>query len=303
MATGKDTESRDRFRVLVGGHGLHVVPGATNVLDARAAERCGFEAVFLTGAGIANALFGYPDIGLLTMTEMVDATRRIARGTRLPVIADADTGYGNHLNVLRTVAELEDAGAAAIVIEDQVAPKRCGHFEGKRVVPVEEMIEKVVAARKARTHPALTLVARTDAIAVEGLDAALERANAYVEAGADVIFVEAPRTTAELEAIPRTVSAPCLVNIVEGGSTPPLPAAELERMGFRFALYANLALRVAGRAVERAFESLRATGTSELSLPDMLTWAERQSAVGLPDWQQAEADVVGEALELGSHRG
>ena len=150
MAYAQAAESRERFRKLNAGPTLHLVPGVTNVLDARAAERIGFEAVFLTGAGIANTMFGYPDIGLVTLSEVVDAARRIARGTRLPVIADADTGYGNHLNVIRTVTELQDAGVAAIVLEDQVAPKKCGHFDGKRVVPTGEMVEKLVAARMAR---------------------------------------------------------------------------------------------------------------------------------------------------------
>lgn len=286
-------ETRARLRMLLEGPELHLVPGVANVLDARIAERCGFEALFVTGAGIANSMFGYPDIGLVTMTETVEAARRIAHGVAIPVIADADTGYGNHLNVMRTVSELEAAGAAAIVLEDQVSPKRCGHFEGKQVVSADEMVTKLIAAREARCDPGLVIVARTDAIAVEGLEGALERANAYREAGADVIFVEAPSTHEEIAAIPRVVDAPCLINLVEEGATPILPAAELEALGFKFALYANLALRVGASAVERAFALLRDHGTSAGSVGQMMSWEDRQETAGLGYWRQLEARVLG----------
>lgn len=280
---------------MLAGPGLVVVPGVTNAFDAILAERAGFPALFTTGAGIANTLFGLPDLGLLTLTEIVDANRRIAAATGVPVIADADTGYGNHLNALRTVQELERAGVGGIVIEDQVAPKKCGHFEGKAVVPVGEMVEKLVAARRARRDPGLVLVARTDALAVEGFEAAIARSCAYVAAGADVIFVEAPRTVEQLEAIPRLVPAPCLLNIVEGGKTPVLPPERLEQLGYKVALYANLALRTAGRAVEKAFRTLQAERTSASLLGEMLSWDERQQTVRLAEWQELDAAIAAEA--------
>jgi 2-methylisocitrate lyase-like PEP mutase family enzyme len=289
---------RRALRDLLARPGLHIAPGVADSFHARLAERAGFDLVFLTGAGLANTLVGVPDLGLTTLTETVEASRRIARAVSVPLLADADTGYGNHLNVVRAVSELEAAGVAGLTLEDQVAPKRCGHFEGKRVVPTREMVEKLVAARIARRDAGLVLVARTDALAVEGLDSALERANAYVSAGADAVFVEAPRTIEELEAIPPAVPAPCVVNVVEGGVTPQRPASELERLGFRVAIYANLALRVAGRAVEEAFRTLRREGSSAALVEGMLGWDERQELVGLSHWRALDEQVAAAADEL-----
>jgi 2,3-dimethylmalate lyase len=285
---------RTRLRGLLARPGLHVVPGVPHALYARLAERAGFEAVFLTGAGLANTLLGTPDLGLVTMTETVEAARKTAAAVQIPLIADADTGYGNHLNVTRTVTELETAGVAGLTLEDQVAPKRCGHFAGKRVVAVQEMVEKLIAATEARRDPDLVIVARTDAIAIEGFDRALERARAYAAAGADAIFVEAPRTFEQLEAIPAAVPAPCVVNMVEGGLTPLVPADELGRMGYRLALYANLALRVAARAVADAFRTLREEGSSAGLIDRMLSWSERQELVDLGAWEALD-DRVGAA--------
>lgn len=283
------------LRAALAAPGLVVVPGVTNAFDARLAERAGFPALFTTGAGIANTLFGWPDLGLLTMTEIVDANRRIAAAVGIPVLADADTGYGNHLNAWRTVQELERAGVGGLVIEDQVTPKRCGHFEGKAVVPVHEMVEKLVAARRARRDSDLVLVARTDAIAVEGFAAAIARARAYVAAGADVVFVEAPQTVEQLEAIPSLVPAPCLLNIVEGGKTPMLPPERLEQLGYKVALYANLALRLGGAAVERAFATLAVERSSASLTGELLSWERRQETVGLGDWQELDASIAAEA--------
>lgn len=290
--------SGSALRAALAGPGLVVVPGVTNAFDAILAERAGFPALFTTGAGIANTLFGLPDLGLLTLTEIVDANRRIAAATGIPVLADADTGYGNHLNALRTVQELERAGVGGIVIEDQVAPKKCGHFEGKAVVPAGEMVEKLVAARRARRDPGLVLVARTDALAVEGFEAAIARSCAYVAAGADVIFVEAPRTVEQLEAIPRLVPAPCLLNIVEGGKTPVLPPERLEQLGYKVALYANLALRMGGRAIEKAFRTLHDERTSASLVGEMLSWDERQQTVRLAEWQELDAAIAAEAAAV-----
>lgn len=291
-------EAARRLREILAAPGICVTPGVTDAFVARLAERAGFEAIFTTGAGIANTSLGMPDLGLTTMTEVVAATRRVVEAVAIPVIADADTGYGNHLNVTRTVREFEHAGVAGLFIEDQVAPKRCGHFEGKRVVPSDEMVEKIIAARLARRDPDLVLIARTDAIAVEGLDAALRRARMYVAAGVDMIFVEAPRTVEELGAIPGAVSVPCLVNMVEGSITPVLPADELAAMGFKMAVYANLALRAAGAAVRHAFEVLHAHGTSDAVVGEIMSWEDRQSLVGLPEWQELDDRIAALSREV-----
>jgi 2-methylisocitrate lyase-like PEP mutase family enzyme len=275
-----------------------VVPGVTNALFARLAAEEGMDAVFTTGAGIANTLFGYPDLGLVTMTEIVEVNRQVARAVAVPVIADADTGYGNHVNVIRTVEALEAAGVAAVVLEDQVAPKKCGHFDGKAVVAPGEMVEKLVAARRARADPALVLVARTDALACEDLDAALHRASLYARAGADVIFVEAPTSREEMAAIPASVEVPCLVNIVEGGRTPPLPSGELEAMGFKIALYANTGLRMAAAGVRRSMRVLRTEGTTVSLAAELMSWEDRQLLVRLPEWQQLDADIGAEARRV-----
>ena len=291
------------LRELVSGPGLVVLPGVTNAFDALLAERAGFPALFTTGAGIANVHFGRPDLGLLTMSEIVEANRRIADAVGIPLLADADTGYGNHLNAFRTVQELEQAGVGGLIIEDQVAPKKCGHFEGKAVIAQREMIEKLVAARRARRDSDLVLVARTDAIAVEGFDAAVARARAYVAAGADVVFVEAPSSVEQLEAIPSLVPAPCLLNIVEGGKTPILAPERLEELGYRVALYANLALRMGAAAVERAFATLHAERSSASLTVELLAWERRQETVGLSAWQELDRSIAAEAAGLDPHAG
>ena len=285
-------ERRARLHQLLERPRVCQVPGVTNPLFAKLAEEAGIEAVFLTGAGLANTMLAVPDLGLTTLSETVEAARRMAEVTRVPVIADADTGYGNHLNVVRVVSELEAVGVAGLILEDQVAPKRCGHFEGKAVVPVKEMVDKLAAATMTRRDPDLVIIARTDAIAVEGLDAALGRARVYAAAGADAIFVEAPRTIEQLAAIPPAVPAPCVANMVEGGRTPLVSAEELGRMGYRLAIYANLALRVAVCSVARAFETLKRDGSSEGVANDMLSWEKRQELVGLREWQELDEAIA-----------
>ncbi len=294
----KLTSPRRVLRELLAEPNLHVVPGVTNAFVAKQAERAGFQIVFTTGGGFANTLLGTPDIGLTTLTETVTMTRYVTSAVRVPVMADADTGYGNHLNVHRTVRELEDAGVAGLVLEDQVSPKRCGHFEGKRIVPLAEMVEKLIAAARARRDPDLVLVARTDAIASEGFEAATERARAYEAAGADVTYIEAPRTREEMAAIPQAMEKPCLIDMVEGGLTPLLPASEIEEMGYRIALYANFALRVASYAVERGLSVLRQTGSSASLLDEMFTWEERQATVGFSDWEAFDASITEEGRRL-----
>lgn len=281
-----------RLRALLAERGLVLVPGAVDALSARLVEQAGFQAVYATGAGIANALLGLPDLGLASMTEVLEQVRRMVGAVDLPLIADADTGYGNPLNVVRTVREFERAGVAGLQIEDQVSPKRCGHFSGKEVVPAAEMVQKLRAALDARRDPDLVLIARTDALAVHGLDAAIERAAQYAEEGADVLFVEAPTTAAELRRIAQAVPAPLLANMTEGGRTPILPAAELEALGYRVAIYPNLLLRATLLAGSEALRRLRAEGSSLGFLDRLLPWDERQRLVGLPEYEALERRFV-----------
>jgi 2-methylisocitrate lyase-like PEP mutase family enzyme len=272
-----------QLRERLAAPGLLVVPGAYDALAARLIEEAGFPAVYATGAGIANAYLGWADVGLTTMTEVRDAVRHIIGATRLPVMVDADTGYGNAINVVRTVREFEQIGAAALQLEDQVFPKRCGHFAGKEVVACGEMVGKVRAAADARQTD-LVLIARTDALAIEGLEGALVRARAYRAAGADVLFVEAPRSVDELRAVGEALrGTPLLANMVEGGLTPLLPAADLEALGYKIALYANTALRAAARGAQQALAHLARAGTSLGAEDLLLPWDERQRLVRLPE--------------------
>src|SRR5579884_461723 len=259
-----------------------ILPGAADALAARVIEKLGFEAVYITGAGLTNARLGTPDLGLTTLTELADTVETVREAVALPIVVDADTGFGGPLNVRRTVRTLERRGANAIQLEDQVFPKRCGHFEGKQVVPVGEMIAKIHAALDARTDDSVLIIARTDARQMLGLEAAIERAGLYREAGAEAIFVEAPRSVAELGEIGRRVEGPLLVNIVEGGATPQLPARELADLGFSIVLYANAALRGAVRGMQVVLEELRRTGSTAGALERMIGWQERQELVGKP---------------------
>ncbi len=255
--------------------GLMVVPGATDAITARLVQEAGFDAVYATGAGIANTQFGFPDLGLLSMSEVARQVERICNAVEIPVIADADTGYGNVLAVRRTVQTFERAGVAAIQLEDQVDPKRCGHFEGKAVISTAEMVAKIRMAVDTRQDPDLLVVARTDARAVEGIDSAIERGRAYADAGADIIFVEAPQTVDEMRFVPQSISAPCLINLVEDGRTPLLPATELEQMGYRMALYANMLMRSMVHAGQAALASLRENGSSDDVRGHPISMAER----------------------------
>jgi 2-methylisocitrate lyase-like PEP mutase family enzyme len=265
-----------------------VLPGCADALTARIAEAAGFEAVYATGAGIANTLLGQPDVGLTTMSEVLGQVERICEAVDLPVVADIDTGFGNAINARRTVRAFERAGVAAVQIEDQVFPKRCGHFSGKQVIALDEMLAKLRAVLDARDDPSLVVIARTDALATDGLDAAVDRANAFVEVGADVIFVEAPTTREALGSLPGRIRAPLVANMVEGGRSPLLGAEELGAMGYRIVLFANTALRVAAAAVRDAFGELRRTGDAGPLVERMLSWEDRQALVGLPEIEALE---------------
>ena len=231
-----------RLRELLGRDGMVVAPGAYDCITARLIERAGFDAVYMTGAGTAATL-GYPDFGLVTMTEMAANAGRIAAAVGLPVIADADTGYGNELNVVRTVRAYEAAGVAGFHLEDQVFPKKCGHLDDKEIVPRDDWLAKIRAAAAARRDPDFLVIARTDARAVAGLDEAVARGNAALDAGADMIFLEAPQTLDEVAAVPRLIRGPCLLNVVKGGKTPDIDLADAERMGYRLAILPGLLLK------------------------------------------------------------
>jgi methylisocitrate lyase len=281
-----------RLRALLAGPGIVMVPGAHDAFTARLIEQTGFPACYMTGAGSVAALLGLPDVGLITMTEMVMNARYIARAVSLPVICDADTGYGNAINVMRTVREYEAAGVAGIHLEDQVFPKRCGHMEGKVLVPLEEMAAKIRAACEAREDPDFVIIARTDSRAGEGVDGAIRRARAYVEAGADVLFPEAPQSREELARFAAEIPGPLLANMTEFGKSPLVPAAELERMGYRLVLYPVSALRVAHRAMQELFAQIKRTGSQEALLDRMAHRQELYELVGLPAVHAAERRFV-----------
>jgi 2-methylisocitrate lyase-like PEP mutase family enzyme len=285
--------SAERLKKRLERPGILILPGAYDAVTARIIERCGFEAVYVTGGGFANSSFGVPDVGLFSLSDLVTHVARIADVIQIPLVVDADTGYGGVLNVYRTVKQLEKAGAAAIQIEDQVSPKRCGHLDGTTVTSVKEMLQKIHAATDARTDPNLLMIIRTDARSSEGLQSAIDRSLAYVEAGADMIFIEAPQSVDELRMLPRTINAPLVANMVEGGKTPLVNAAVLHEMGFRAAIYANTALRVATKAILSAMQTLHHESGTESIIDDLIGWDERQALVGLPQMQALEAKFTG----------
>ena len=276
-----------RLRELLAGDELVVAPGAYDALGARLVEAAGFPAVYMTGAGTAAAL-GYPDYGLLTMSEMADNVGRIAGAVSVPVIADADTGYGNELNVVRTVREYALRGAAALHIEDQVSPKRCGHLDRKEVIGADEFVSKVRAAAEHRPDPDLVLIARTDAIATLGFDEAVSRVNRALEAGADVAFVEAPQTLEQLAAVPERVHGPCLLNVVAAGKTPDVTLAQAAEMGFRLAIVPVLVLNAAIAGAEAALAALRSTGAHPADL-EPIPVGEIFARAGARDWDEVRA--------------
>ncbi len=276
------------LRALLSGPDILVVPGAHNAFTARIIEQTGFKAVYMTGSGAEMDLLGMPDLGFLTLSEMATHARNIVQATSLPVIADADTGYGNALNVLRTIREYESAGVAALHIEDQVAPKRCGHFAGKEVIPREEMIGKIEAALDARKNPDLLIIARTDARAVLGIEEAIERGIAYAKAGADMIFVEAPESAEELRLIPRSIPAPVMANLSEGGKTPLVGAKELQEMGYKMVIYPRSAAGAAAKAIQELMAVLKRDGTTKNYLDRMISFEERNRITGLAYYQERE---------------
>jgi 2-methylisocitrate lyase-like PEP mutase family enzyme len=246
-----------QLRALLNQTGMIVAPGAYDGIGARLVEQAGYRAVYMTGAGTAAAL-GYPDYGLITMSEMAENAARLTAAVAIPVIADADTGYGNELNVTRTVREYQKRGVAGLHIEDQGFPKKCGHLDDKTVIPLGDYLAKIRAAAAAKTDPDFLLIARTDARAVIGFEDAVVRMNAALEAGADMAFLEAPQTSAEVEAIPQLVKGPCLLNVVSGGKTPILDLAQAERLGFRLAILPGLLFQTAVAAFRSALSEVKA---------------------------------------------
>jgi 2,3-dimethylmalate lyase len=278
-----------RLRALLDSGQTILAPGAFDPLAARLVEEAGFPAVYMTGFGTSAAVLGRPDVGLLTMTEMAGNAGRIAACVDIPVIADADTGYGNPLNVIRTVGAYEAAGVAGIHIEDQVAPKKCGHMEGKQVIPAPEMAEKVRAAVEARTQPEFVIIARTDARAVEGLERALDRARRYREAGADVLFIEAVVSEQEAEEAARAFpDVPLLFNWAEGGKTPPIGLDRLTELGYRIVIFPISTLLAATAAMRGILREIAQAGTPAAALGGLPTFGEFTDFIGLPQVREAE---------------
>jgi 2-methylisocitrate lyase-like PEP mutase family enzyme len=284
MTKGLKKRLRDIARKGAG----EIVPGASNALAARIIEAAGFSAVYVSVAGIANGMLGVPDIGLTTLTEVAETLRAVRDVCTVPLVCDADTGFGNAVNCWRTVRVLERAGADAIQLEDQDFPKRCGHFSGKSVIPRREMENKIKAAVDARTDAGLMIIARTDALALYGLDEAIERCRAYVEAGADMTFLEAPTTSAELARIPNSIDAPQLVNIVAGGLTPMIGARALAEMGFAIVLYANASLQASMFAMRKTMRHLKDVGSLEGAEDQLVDFATRQTMIGKGEFDELE---------------
>ena len=287
-----------RFRQLIDRPEILVLPGAHDALCVRLIEQAGFEAFTAGGYAATASLLGAPDIGQLGLAEMADHYARLCDVTPLPVLADGDTGYGTAINVARTVRAYERAGVAALFIEDQVAPKRCGHMDGKRVVPVTEMVAKIKAATDARVDGDLVIMARTDARAIEGLEAAIERAQIYREAGADLIFVEAPLTADEMARICSEIPAPCMANNVEGGKTPLMSAAQLEDIGYACVAFPVAATYAIAHTLRRLYQTLREDGDTTAMQGEMLNFTAFHDIVRLPTLREMERGCDGFARDL-----
>ena len=282
---------RKQLRAKLAKAGYTIVPGAYDTLTARLVQLAGFDAVYLTGGGYSRAN-GYPDVGLLTLTEIVQWISRTVEAVEIPVIADMDAGYGNALNVIRSVREYEKTGVAAFHLEDQVSPKKCGHYEGKLIVSKAEMVGKFKAAVDARRDADMVIIARSDARAGEGLQSAIDRVNAYLEAGADVGFVEAPQSAEELAAAARQLIKPALANIFEGGKTPPLPAKALEAMGYRIGIYPSQTHRAAIAASKKVLAVLKRDGDTAAIEAELATFNDREEAVNARHWRELETKYL-----------
>jgi 2-methylisocitrate lyase-like PEP mutase family enzyme len=281
------------FKELLYQPGTFILPGAYDAMSARIIEETGFKAIYATGAGISNAQLGWADVGLTSMKEVLDVVSRMIDVTTIPIVVDIDTGFGNAINVIRTVRDFERIGVSAIQLEDQVSPKKCGHFSGKQIISKEEMENKIKAAVDTRYDERLTIIARTDALAVNGIDDAIERAQSYAEAGADITFVEAPTTTEQLRKITNSLKGiPQVLNLVEGGRTPLLSLKEAEEINFKILLCANTALRSAIRGISDSLKILKEEGSQENILDLICSWDERQSLFKLNQIKEWEKDYL-----------
>ncbi len=284
------TRTSTTLRNMLEGPDIVVLPGAYDALSARLAERAGFAAMFTTGFGFSASVLGQPDFGLLTMSETMDRVRHVVAAVNVPVVADMDTGYGNPLNVQRTVREVIAAGAGGIILEDQEWPKKCGHFEGKRVIPAEDHASKLRAAIDARRDDDLVIIARTDARAPLGLEEAIQRGKMYRDAGADIIFVEAPQSLDELRAVKSAIpDVPLFANMVEGGKTPLLTFAQLQELGYKKVVFPLSALLAATKAIEAVFAELYTTKTTAGIVDRLTPFHEFEEIVGVPELREVEA--------------
>jgi len=291
---------RQTLKKLLNRKQLLVAPGCFDGLSARLVQEAGFEAAYLSGGAIARSM-GIPDIGLVTMSESIERAAQVVSAIQIPVIADADTGYGNAVNLVRSVREFERIGVAAIHIEDQITPKRCGHLDGKEVISRAEMEMKLKAALDTRTDPDFCIIARTDARGVHGLEDAIGRAQAFAKLGVDAIFVEAPQSESELAEIPKRLpDVPLLVNVFKGGKTPMLPMERLQQMGYRIAIYPSETQRAAIHAMRSALTTLKRERTTESIAASLTTFKERDKVVGLDDWQKIEHTYL--AVETGNSK-
>lgn len=272
--------------------GTIAVPGAFNAISAKIIEQVGFPAVYVSGAGLSNGVGGYPDIGFMTATEMATQAGYIARSVNIPAIADADNGYGEAINVFRTVQEYERQGMSGLHLEDQVIPKRCGHLDGKQVISVENMREKIAAAVSARVNPDFLIIARVDSKAVNGFDDAVKRANAYMDAGADMIFPEALTTEEEFAEFSRQVKSPLLANMTEFGKTPYLSVSQFEAMGYSIVIFPMTAFRIMMKAVEDAMRSLKTEGTQAALLDQMTTREDLYRLIHYQDYERLDASLA-----------
>ena len=287
-----------RLRELLGTAGSLLAPGVYDCISARVVERAGFPVAFISGAAVTASVLGYPDIGLQAMPEILTQSRNVARCIGIPVLVDVDTGYGNALNVMRTVREFEAAGVAGIFFEDQTFPKRCGHFEGKKVIPAEEMAVKIQAACEARRSDDFVIIARTDSRALHGLDDAIARSQRYVEAGADIIFVEAMVSIDEMKKVARALKVPLQANLGEGGKTPMVHFRELHEAGFKLISYSGTLQRTAIRAMQDVLEVLKREGTTNSVYPEKIcNLAERSELLGLEQFYQLEERLYGPIVD------
>ncbi|MCH8902219.1 MAG: isocitrate lyase/PEP mutase family protein [Chloroflexi bacterium] len=284
-----------RLRQMLDEPEIIVLPGAYDALTARLAERAGFNACFTTGFGFAATVLGVPDYGLLTMSETIDRVRHVVQALSVPLVADMDTGYGNALNVVRTVRECVALGVAGIILEDQEWPKKCGHFEGKRVIAAEEQAAKLRAAVEARGDDDLVIIGRTDARQPLGLEEAIRRGKMYREAGADIVFVEAPRSVEELREVARAIpDAPLFANMIEGGKTPLLSSAELQELGYKMVVYPLSALFSAAKAVEETYRALFDEKSTASRQEAMVSLGQFEEMIDVPAWQEIERKYVAE---------